>query len=109
MSNISLSSWQNLAIRGSFLKKIASVAKMARDRHQGGIRQKKVHLPQHASISRCEKLQRCQPKAALRWLENVSAPLVAALALAVGPLSAQQRARPTGAHVVACSGIFGPP
>jgi hypothetical protein len=36
----------------------------------------------------------------------ISAPLVAALALAADPLSAQQRARPTGAHVVACSGIF---
>jgi hypothetical protein len=36
----------------------------------------------------------------------ISAPLVAALGPAVGPLSAPQRARPTGAHVVACSGIF---
>ena len=28
------------------------------------------------------------------------------LALIAAPLSAQQRARPAGAHVVACSGIF---
>jgi hypothetical protein len=35
----------------------------------------------------------------------ISAPLVATLALAAAPLSAQQRARPI-AHVVACSGIF---
>jgi hypothetical protein len=32
--------------------------------------------------------------------------LVAALALAADPLSAQQRSAPPSAHVVACSGIF---
>jgi hypothetical protein len=31
---------------------------------------------------------------------------VAALLLVAAPLSAQQRAQPTGAHVVACSGTF---
>jgi hypothetical protein len=36
----------------------------------------------------------------------ISAALVAALVLAAAPLSAQQRTLPTGAHVVACSGIF---
>jgi hypothetical protein len=36
----------------------------------------------------------------------ISAALVAALALTAGPLAAQQRARPTSALVVACSGTF---
>jgi len=36
----------------------------------------------------------------------ISAASIAALALTAAPLSAQQRARPTGAHVVACSGVF---
>ena len=36
----------------------------------------------------------------------IGAALVAVLALIADPLSAQQRARPAGAHVVACSGIF---
>ena len=36
----------------------------------------------------------------------IGATLVAVLALIAAPLSAQQRARPAGAHVVACSGIF---
>ena len=36
----------------------------------------------------------------------ISAASIAALALTATPLSAQQRAQPTGAHVVACSGIF---
>ena len=36
----------------------------------------------------------------------ISAALAAALALLAGPLSAQQRASSTGAHVVACSGTF---
>jgi hypothetical protein len=31
---------------------------------------------------------------------------VAALLLVAAPLAAQQRAQPTGAHVVACSGTF---
>ena len=37
---------------------------------------------------------------------RISSALVAALVLAAAPLSAQQRTLPTGAHVVACSGIF---
>ena len=36
----------------------------------------------------------------------IIATFVAALLLVAAPLSAQQRARPTGAHVVACSGTF---
>jgi hypothetical protein len=36
----------------------------------------------------------------------ISAALVTTLALSAAPLSAQQRAQPSGAHVVACSGIF---
>src|SRR5260370_27304006 len=36
----------------------------------------------------------------------IAATSVAVLALIAAPLSAQQRARPAGAHVVACSGIF---
>jgi hypothetical protein len=36
----------------------------------------------------------------------ISAASIAALALTAAPLSAQQRAQPTGAHVVACSGTF---
>ena len=36
----------------------------------------------------------------------ISAALVAAIALTAGPLAAQQRARPTGGRVVACSGPF---
>jgi hypothetical protein len=36
----------------------------------------------------------------------IGAALVAVLALIADPLSGQQRARPAGAHVVACSGIF---
>jgi hypothetical protein len=36
----------------------------------------------------------------------IGATLVAVLALIAAPLSAQQRARPAGAHVAACSGIF---
>ena len=36
----------------------------------------------------------------------ISAALVAALALTAAPLAAQQRARPTSALVVACSGTF---
>ena len=36
----------------------------------------------------------------------IGAALVAVLALIAYPLSAQQSARPAGAHVVACSGIF---
>jgi hypothetical protein len=37
---------------------------------------------------------------------GISAALVAALALTAAPLAAQQRARPTSALVVACSGTF---
>src|SRR6266566_6910074 len=36
----------------------------------------------------------------------IGAALVAVLALIADPLSAQQRARPAGAHVLACSGVF---
>jgi hypothetical protein len=36
----------------------------------------------------------------------IIATFVAALVLVAAPLSAQQRAQPTGAHVVACSGAF---
>jgi len=36
----------------------------------------------------------------------IIATFVTALALVAAPLSAQQRAQPTGAHVVACSGAF---
>src|SRR5438874_7466274 len=36
----------------------------------------------------------------------IIATFVAALALVAAPLSAQQRAQPTGPHVVACSGAF---
>ena len=36
----------------------------------------------------------------------IIATFVAALVLVAAPLSAQQRAQPTGAHVVACSGTF---
>ncbi len=37
---------------------------------------------------------------------RIIAIFVAALVLVAAPLSAQQRAQPTGAHVVACSGTF---
>jgi hypothetical protein len=36
----------------------------------------------------------------------IIATFVAALVLVAAPLSAQQRAQPTGAHVIACSGAF---
>src|SRR5215472_16677742 len=36
----------------------------------------------------------------------IIATFVAVLVLVAAPLSAQQRAQPTGAHVVACSGTF---